>query len=156
MEQLVALGNLRTRGIRIDDRPVWREIGDVVEPERHAAAVVRLVAGQLERPELAGESEVLLVVDVRLAADTQHRVLAHQVLDQLDQLRVRAGAVDAAEFGREQGMQLVDFHGHATRALRNMISTLTKSARRCVQAVGGGSVWRTIGAKSLAIAVLDY
>ena len=69
MEQLVALGNLRARRIRIHDLAVGAEVGNVVEPERDPAAVVRLVARQLQRAELAREGEMLLVVDVPLAAD---------------------------------------------------------------------------------------
>jgi hypothetical protein len=58
---------------------------------------------------------VLFIVDVALVADAQHRVLAHRVLDRLDQLRGRrCAAVDAGQLGRENRMQLGDFHGVAS------------------------------------------
>jgi hypothetical protein len=85
VEQLVALGDPRARRIRVDDLRRPAEVGDVVQPERHPPAVVRLVAGQLERAERAREGKLLFIVDVALAANAQNRMLAHQVLDQADQ-----------------------------------------------------------------------
>ena len=54
--------------------------------------------------------KVLFIVDMALVADAQHGVLAHRVLDRLDQLCGRFGSVGADQLGSEQGMELVDLH----------------------------------------------
>jgi hypothetical protein len=78
---------------------------------------VRLVAGQLQWAEFPREGEVLLVVDVSLIPDTQHRVFAHEFLDQLDGLSIGVRGIDADQLGGEQRMELVDFDSHGNLSI---------------------------------------
>ena len=95
---------------RIGDLAVGAEVGHVVKAERDASAVVRLVPRQFERAELAGKRQMLFIVDMALAAYAQHRVLGHQVFDQIDERLVGPGDIGAGKLGREQGVQCVDVH----------------------------------------------